>query len=263
MRRGRRRKPGGCDEARTIYERAIAASPDSPFLYRELAVVERRRATSTRRSRTRRKRRELSPSEPRNFVALGEIYEAQGDFAKAAEAYGTAVALEPSDALDAKLDDAAREGGIRRDAGGVPRSIETSPTVTRGAARGALRRAARDLLKRARRSNAVVMTDTRGNWAAPWILSVTRAGVMERVSEPHLPAGGSRSGAATWRSRPRAARWRSSPPTTAPGGRAGGTRGAQFADLSPGASQLSGGVGRGAGRRHDAARTARFSCPGR
>ena len=36
-----------------------------------------------------------------------------------------------------------------------------------------------DLFKRAPRRNAVVITDTRGSWAIPWILPVTRAGVME------------------------------------------------------------------------------------
>jgi hypothetical protein len=36
-----------------------------------------------------------------------------------------------------------------------------------------------DLLKRARRNNAVLLTDTRGNWAGPWIQSVCRAGIMD------------------------------------------------------------------------------------
>ena len=35
------------------------------------------------------------------------------------------------------------------------------------------------LLKRARGSNAIVITDTRGSWAAPWILQTARAGIME------------------------------------------------------------------------------------
>ena len=42
-RRGRRCDAGRLDEARTAYQRAIAASPDSAFLYRELGMVERRR----------------------------------------------------------------------------------------------------------------------------------------------------------------------------------------------------------------------------
>jgi len=35
------------------------------------------------------------------------------------------------------------------------------------------------LLRRARAANTAVLTDVRGNWAGPWILSVTRAGVMD------------------------------------------------------------------------------------
>jgi hypothetical protein len=59
------------------------------------------------------------------------------------------------------------------------RSIETSPTVTRAQLAALLGVRLDDLLRRARRRTSVVMTDTRGNWAAPWIIAVTRAGVME------------------------------------------------------------------------------------
>jgi hypothetical protein len=36
-----------------------------------------------------------------------------------------------------------------------------------------------EFLKRVPRGGPVLMTDTRGNWAAPWISAVTRAGLME------------------------------------------------------------------------------------
>ena len=53
----------------------------------------------------RRRRRTLNPTEPRNFTTLGEIYEAQAEFAKAVDAYDAAYTLEPSEALEAKIDD--------------------------------------------------------------------------------------------------------------------------------------------------------------
>jgi hypothetical protein len=59
------------------------------------------------------------------------------------------------------------------------RSIETAATVTRAQLAALLGVRLDDLLKRAPRTNAVVITDTRSSWAAPWILSVTRAGLME------------------------------------------------------------------------------------
>ena len=141
---------GRLGEAQTIYERTLAESPDSPFLYRELAIIERRNGNLDAALGHARKAAELSPSEPRNFVALGEIYEAQGDFAKAAEAYRTANSLEPSDALAAKLDELNEKAAfaampeeyrVNRDradrdsraAGGAPRRAARRP-VEAGAA---------------------------------------------------------------------------------------------------------------------------------
>jgi S-layer family protein len=59
------------------------------------------------------------------------------------------------------------------------RSIETAPAVTRAQLAALLGVRLDDVLKRARRDNPVVLTDTRGHWAGPWIQAVSRAGVME------------------------------------------------------------------------------------
>jgi tetratricopeptide (TPR) repeat protein len=169
---------GHLAEARELYGRAIAASPDSPFLYRELAVVERREGTLVAALEHAQKAAELNPTEPRNFTTIGEIYEATGDFAKAAEAYGAAAALEPSAALDARIDELREKAAFAA----MPpeyREIEQAPTVTRAQLAALIGVRLDDVLKRSRRPNPVVMTDTRNNWAAPWIASVARAGVME------------------------------------------------------------------------------------
>jgi tetratricopeptide (TPR) repeat protein len=169
---------GRLDEAQAIYERTLAESPDSPFLYRELAIIERRNGNLDAALGHARKAAELSPSEPRNFVALGEIYEAQADFTRAAEAYRTANSLEPSDTLQAKLDELTEKAAFAA----MPeeyRAIETAPTVTRAQLAALLGVRLDDVLKRARRDNPVVLTDTRGNWAGPWIQAVSRAGIME------------------------------------------------------------------------------------
>jgi tetratricopeptide (TPR) repeat protein len=169
---------GRLAEAHALYDRTLRASPDSPFLYRELAVVERREGNLTAALEHARKAAELNPAEPRNFVTIAEIYEAQEEYAKAAEAYGAAAALEPSAALDARLDE-LRERAAFAAMPAEYRSIETSPTVTRAQLAALFGVRLDDLLRRARRASAGVMTDTRGNWAAPWILAVSRAGLME------------------------------------------------------------------------------------
>lgn len=169
---------GRLEDARVIYERTIVASPDSPFLYRELAIVERREGNLAQALEHAQKAATMNPTEPRNFITIGEIYEAQAEYGKAAEAYTTAVSLEPSDAIEAKIDDLKAKVAFAT----MPeeyRSIESSPTVTRAQLAALIGVRLDDVLKRAPRSNSVVITDTRGSWAALWILSVARAGLME------------------------------------------------------------------------------------
>lgn len=169
---------GNLAEARQLYERALAASPDSPFLHRELAAVERRdkRLPSALAHAVRAS--ELDQNDPRALILVGEIYEALGEFAKAAESYTSAAALEPSEALESRIE-ALRERAALAAMPPEYQAIETSPTVTRAQLAALLGVQLEPLLKRARGRPVVVMTDTRGNWAAPWIMSVTRAGVME------------------------------------------------------------------------------------
>jgi tetratricopeptide (TPR) repeat protein len=169
---------GRLPEARSMYERTLAASPDSPFLYRELAIVELRAGDLGRALEHAQKAAALNPTEPRNFATLGEIYEAQSDYAKAIDAYTSAAALEPGEGLDAKLEELRAKTAFAA----MPeeyRSIETAATVTRAQLAALLGVHLDDVLKRAPRTNPVVITDTRSSWAAPWILSVARAGLME------------------------------------------------------------------------------------
>ena len=83
---------GHLAEARALYTRTIAASPDSTFLYRELEVVERREGTLVAALEHAEKAAALNPTEPRNFVTVAEIYEAAGDYVKAADAWKKAIA---------------------------------------------------------------------------------------------------------------------------------------------------------------------------
>jgi tetratricopeptide (TPR) repeat protein len=169
---------GRLADARAMYQRTITASPDSPFLYRELAIVEKREGNLAAALEHAQKAAAMNSTEPRNFTTIGEIYEAQSEYGKAADAYATAMTLEPNEALEAKVDDLKAKAAFAT----MPaeyRSIETSPTVTRAQLAALVGVRLDDLIKRAPRSNAVVITDTRTSWAAPWILSTARAGLME------------------------------------------------------------------------------------
>jgi tetratricopeptide (TPR) repeat protein len=169
---------GRLAEARVMYERTIVASPDSPFLYRELANVEKREGNLEKALEHVQKAAAMNPAEPRNFVTMAEIYEAQADYPKAIDAYLAASALEPSDAIDARIE-ALREKAAFAAMPEDYKAIEASPTVTRAQLAALFGVRLADLLKSAPRPNAVVITDMRGNWAAPWIMAVARAGLME------------------------------------------------------------------------------------
>lgn len=169
---------GRLDEAAADYQRAVARSPDSGLLYRELAEVERRQGKLDQATGHLRKAASLEPSDARTFVQLGQVLEAQGDFGAAADAYARAVELEPDAAISARAAAARARAHVAR----MPeqfQAIVTAARVTRADVAALMGARLGSLLDSAPRRDAVVLTDVRGNWAAPWIMTVVRAGVME------------------------------------------------------------------------------------
>jgi tetratricopeptide (TPR) repeat protein len=169
---------GRVDEARAAYLAAIDDSPQSPFLHRELAEVERRAGNFEAALPHARQASALEPDDPRAHLLLGEIYEAQGEYERAVEAFATAEAIQPDAALEERI------GALRSRVAfaAMPaeyRAIESTPAITRAQLAALLAVRLEALIGQARRVNAVVITDTRGNWASPYILAVARAGVMD------------------------------------------------------------------------------------
>jgi tetratricopeptide (TPR) repeat protein len=169
---------GRFDEARRDYESAIAASPESAFLHRELAAVERKGGDSAAAIAQAREAAKLDPSDARALTLIAEIYEGDQKWTEAADAYTAVNAVEPSDVVAAKIEQMRQKAALEA----MPaeyRAIDTAPTVTRAQLAALLGVHLEDLLRRARGSNAVLTTDTRSSWAGPWIMAVTRAGVMD------------------------------------------------------------------------------------
>ena len=172
---------GRLEEARTAYEQAIAATPASPFLYRELAMVERREARLEEALQHAQKAVELEPGDARNHVVLADVLEAQGQFGRAADAVSTALSLEPNEAL-ARRAEALRERAALEAMPEEYRAIDTAPTISRAQLAALIGVQLEALVTGAPRQTVVVMTDIRTSWAQRWILSVTRAGFMEPFS---------------------------------------------------------------------------------
>jgi tetratricopeptide (TPR) repeat protein len=175
----RRARDAGRDEdARAEYERAIGSSPQSGFLYRELAAVEQQLGQLDSALVHARRAAELDEFDARAHVLAGEILEAQRDFEGAAREYEAAAAIEPGDAISERIEAARRRAALAA----LPaeyRAIPTEPAITRAQLAALLGVRLEALIQQARRRTTPVMTDTRGSWAAPWITAVVRAGVMD------------------------------------------------------------------------------------
>jgi tetratricopeptide (TPR) repeat protein len=169
---------GRLAEARAAYAEAIKASPQSPFLYRELAIVEQRDAQLPAALQHIQTAIELDASDPRNFVVQADVLEAMGQFEQAANALTSAAALEPSDVLNDRID-ALRARATFATMPPEFRAIESAATITRAQLAALIGTRLEPLVKGAPRRSTAVITDTRGNWAAQWIIPVARAGFME------------------------------------------------------------------------------------
>lgn len=168
------------DEATAIYQQAIAASPDSAFLYRDLAAVEQKAGQSAGALEHYRKAVELDASDARSLAAIGTILEAQGDAVGALASYERARALDPSEVPEsvvARLRAAAALAKLPAEY----RSIPERPSVTRAEIAALIGVRLEPLLGRAQ-PRQVIITDVRGHWAQPWITPVVRSGVMDTLA---------------------------------------------------------------------------------
>jgi tetratricopeptide (TPR) repeat protein len=169
---------GRLDEAAHAYETAIAGQPDSPFLYRELAVVEQRQGRAEPALEHFRRAVELDPSDARSFARIGEILENRGDFEGATQAYESASSLDPTPDVEKKLE-ALRDRAALEKLPAEYRAIEQAPQVTRADLAALVGIRLGPLLQGAPAGDASLITDIRNNWAQTWIVAVARAGVME------------------------------------------------------------------------------------
>ena len=167
---------GRLDEARTVYQRAIAATPDSAVLYRELGIVERRSGNAAGALEQFNRAIMLDPGDAISLAQVGELLEERGDFAGAEAAFFNAHNVDPLSGYDRKADAAAARG---REAG-LPaeyRALPSTAQITRGDLAALIGIRLEDILRQAPRTTEVI-TDTAGSWAAPWIAEVAAAAVM-------------------------------------------------------------------------------------
>jgi tetratricopeptide (TPR) repeat protein len=168
---------GRLDEAAAAYERALSASPDTAFLYRDLGLVTLRQGNIDSALNRFRRAVQLDPSDTASFIQIGQLLERREDFAGAEAAYRQAANNDPSAELSAKLAALAERS---RDAN-LPaefREIAAAQQIARGDLAALIGVRLEDVL-RLTPAKEVVVTDITGHWAASWITAVARAGVIE------------------------------------------------------------------------------------
>ncbi|MEO7157523.1 MAG: tetratricopeptide repeat protein [Vicinamibacterales bacterium] len=168
------------DEAAAVYREAIATSPDSSFLYRDLATVEQKAGWTANALEHYRKAVDLDASDARSLAGVGAILDVQGDVLGALSAYERARALDPAEAPEnvmARLRSAAALAKLPAEY----RAIPSGPTVTRAGIAALVGVRLEALLAQARPRQAII-TDIRGHWAQSWITPVVRSGVMDTLA---------------------------------------------------------------------------------
>jgi tetratricopeptide (TPR) repeat protein len=171
-------RSGRLDEAAQAYTAAIASSPDSAFLYRELAAVERQKGDTAAALQHFQKASALDPGDAKTLGQIGELLEASGDVEGAAKAYADAIAIEPGADLEKRLEDVRARMALTR----LPaeyRAIDEAPQITRAELAALIGIRLGPIVSSARRTDAALITDVRNHWAATWIMTVARAGIME------------------------------------------------------------------------------------
>jgi len=170
-------RKGRYEDARVAYGRALAASPDSAFLHRELGLVERKAGHADQALRELNRAADLDPSDAASLVQVGELLDERRDFAGAETAYRHAADLEPSADLSARIAATAKKAREAR----LPPEFAaalTAPELSRGELAAVIGVRLEDLIRDAP-VRQVVMTDIRDHWAAEFIGPVARAGIMD------------------------------------------------------------------------------------
>jgi len=169
---------GRLDEARDGYAAALALSPDTAFLHRDLGLVELRRKNLPGAERHLRKALALDPADISALTGLGDALERQGNLEGAISTLERAYAIEPSDALKqhlGRLRERAQTSGMPPEYADIPRLAQ----ATRGDVAALIGIRLRAVLASAASRRSSVAIDVRGHWASRWIVEVIRTGVMD------------------------------------------------------------------------------------
>ncbi len=175
------------DEARMVYQQAIAASPESAFLYRDLAAVEQKAGDGAAALDRYRQAVDLDASDAQSLSAIGGLLEAADDVVGALSAYERARAIDLGAVPDSAISRVRARAALLK----LPapyRAIPGNSGIARGEVAALIGVRLEALVARAR-TRQLVITDIRGHWAQQWIAAVARAGIMDPLPNYEFQPG--------------------------------------------------------------------------
>jgi tetratricopeptide (TPR) repeat protein len=175
------------EEAKAAYQQAISASPESAFLYRELATVEQRAGQSADALEHFRRAVQLDAADARSLSAIGAILEGQGDVLAALASYERARAIDPAEVPESVLTRLREAVKLAR----LPpeyRAIPGEESLTRAQIASLIGVRLEPLIAKAR-PQQIIITDIRNHWAQQWIAPVVRAGIMDTLPNYEFEPG--------------------------------------------------------------------------
>lgn len=171
-------KAGKLDEAEQSFEQALTLSPNSSAVLKALVDVEFARGELDQAEGHARQAILLDPTDAEADATLGNVLEAREKYRDAAAAFSKAATLDPRPEWRAR----AKSLNDKADLSAIPaayRDLASAQTLTRGQVAAFLGIRLPALIESAPKRAPSVMTDIRTDWAAPWIVPVTEAGVMD------------------------------------------------------------------------------------
>jgi tetratricopeptide (TPR) repeat protein len=172
------RLDGRYDDARRQLEAALAQAPASASILIELVRTELAAKDLDAAERYARRALEVQPSDAEAHASLGAVLSAGGRLAEAAAEFARAAEIDPRPEWHARSDE-LREAAALAELPPEFGTIENAPALTRAQVAAFIGVRLKALIDAAPRRVAVVATDVRSHWAAPWILPVTQAGIMD------------------------------------------------------------------------------------
>ena len=169
---------GRLTDSEQAYREVIQGSPDSAFLYVELARIKQQQNELSEALVVIGQALALDDTYAEAFLLQGDLFESNGELELAVSAYTRANAIAPSE-LTADVLSRARSVLRAVDLPTEYREIVTKGEITRGELAALLGVELGGLLRDAGSEvSTPIFTDTRNYWASQWVIEVARAGVM-------------------------------------------------------------------------------------